>query len=154
MVDTAIASFVEGAVMTILASRDGTFQPAIGRGVGTRCSTDRSLFDTMVSRAQWPRLLANLGPGAPLAVTFVKPDDYRTYQVKGIVEALVPADAADRDVTHAYHGRIRPVLAALGVTAGQISFWLTDADLHRLRYRPTDVYVQTPGPRAGTRLEA
>jgi len=153
LVDSAIADFVEGAVMTILASRDERHHPAIGRGLGTRRVGDGRCFDTMVSRAQWPRLVDNLHEGAPLAVTFVKPDDYRTYQVKGVIEAVTPADEDDRALTRAYHGRIFPVLSDLGVTRGQISFWLTDIGLQRLRYRPTDVFLQTPGPRAGARLE-
>ncbi|PWR24780.1 hypothetical protein [Zavarzinia aquatilis] len=153
MIDNAIAEFVEGAVMTILASRDQGFHPAIGRGVGTRRAADGHLLDTMVSRAQWPDLIANLAPGAPLAVTFVAPDDYRTFQIKGVIEAVTPASDGDRAFTHAYHRDIHRVLTALGVTEGQIGFWLTDADLWCLRYRPTDVFVQTPGPRAGTRLE-
>lgn len=153
MIDSAIAEFVEGAVMTILASRDPGFRPAIGRGVGTRRAAGGHLLDTMVSRAQWPDLLDNLSPGDPLAVTFVAPDDYRTFQIKGILEAITPASDEDRAFTEAYHRDIHRLLTALGVTAGQIGFWLTDVDLYRLRYRPTDVFVQTPGPRAGTRLE-
>lgn len=154
MIDSAIAEFVEGAVMTILASRDTGCRPAIGRGVGTRRAAGGQLLDTMVSRAQWPELIGNLSPGDPLAVTFVAPDDYRTFQIKGILESVTPASDDELAFTHEYHRDIHRVLTALGVTEGQIGFWLTDADLYRLRYRPTDVFVQTPGPRAGTRLES
>ncbi|MFZ2870500.1 hypothetical protein [Zavarzinia sp.] len=153
MIDSAIADFVEGAVMTVLASRNESHHPAIGRGVGTRGAEGGRLLDTMVSRAQWPRLIGNLSPGDPLAATFVAPDDYRTYQVKGVVEMIAPATDDDRAVALAYHRQIHRLLTSLGVTEGQIRFWLTDSDLYRLRYRPTDVFVQTPGPRAGSRLE-
>lgn len=154
MIDSAIAEFVEGAVMTVLASRDEGHHPAIGRGVGTRRVEGGHLLDTMVSRAQWPRLIGNLSPGDPLAATFVAPDDYRTYQVKGVVETITPATDDDHALALAYHRQIHRLLTSLGVTAGQIGFWLTDRDLYRLRYLPTDVFVQTPGPRAGSRLEA
>ncbi len=152
MIDDSIAGFAEGPVMTILASRDGALLPAIGRGLGNRRAPG-GLMDTMVSAAQWPRLVANLTPGAPVAVTVVKPDDYRTYQLKGTVAALDPAEAADHDWSQAYRRQVGAVLAGLGVTPGQISFWMGDADLMRLRFRPADVFVQTPGPRAGSLLE-
>lgn len=153
MIDSSIAAFLESAVMTILASRDGDFRPAIGRGVGTRCPAGGQVLETMVSRAQWPRLVDNLAPGAPIAATFVKVDDYQTYQVKGIVEEIALASEADQALTRVFHRDVRRALSALGVTEGQIAFWLTDIELHRLRYRVSDLFVQTPGPRAGMRLE-
>ncbi|GAB4071400.1 hypothetical protein KHC28_03560 [Ancylobacter sonchi] len=151
MIEAEVATFIEGAVMTILASRDAAMVAAIGRGVGTR-RLDAGAFETLVSRAQWPLLLANLETAAPLAITFVRAEDYRCYQIKAEVEALAEAGEEDRARALSYIAAMSARLGALGVPPRPISAWLTERDLVRVAYRPLSLYTQTPGPQAGSRL--
>ncbi|MCB4770825.1 hypothetical protein LGR54_19615 [Ancylobacter sp. Lp-2] len=151
MIEAEVATFIEGAVMTILASRDAAMVAAIGRGVGTR-RIDAATFETLVSRAQWPHLLANLQPAAPLAVTFVRAEDYRCYQIKAEVTGLAEAGEEDRARALSYIAAMSARLGALEVPPRPITAWLTDRDLLRIAYRPLALYAQTPGPQAGQRL--
>lgn len=153
MIGEELLTFLEGPVMTILASRDAAMRPAIGRAVGTR-RREGGMLDTMVSRAQWPQLLVNLTEGAPVALTFVRPHDYRSYQLKGFCAGLAPVDEGELAWARAYIAATSKALTALGVTPRQISCWATDIDLMRLRWRPRDLFVQTPGPQAGARVTA
>ncbi|MCS0504117.1 hypothetical protein [Ancylobacter mangrovi] len=151
MIDEQIAGFIEGAVMTILASRDARMRAAIGRAVGTR-RAGPSLFETLVSRVQWPELTGNLVPGAPLALTFAGLEDYRCYQVKSVVLEVGAADEDDRRRAASYVAEMTRRLAGVGVAARPAGAWLCEIDLQRVRYRPLAVYDQTPGIHAGRRL--
>ena len=146
-----LTAFIEGPVMTIIAAPDAAGRAAMGRGVGTRGGPD-GLFDTMVSRAQWAPLTAAFAPGKGIALTFVRPSDYVTYQLKGVIEAVAETDAADAAWARRYIGGMMTALGAQGVSRAQASEWGTDEDIVRVRYRPAEVFVQTPGPRAGKRL--
>ncbi|PWR18853.1 hypothetical protein DKG75_17925 [Zavarzinia compransoris] len=149
-----MAAFIEGPVMTVLAARDDALRPSIGRGIGTRCLAGGTLADTLVPRALWPAVTANLHPGWPLALTFVDAASYQSFQVKAQIEALAPADAADLDLARRYRALVMAKLTALGVTNEQMAWWLSERDLMRVRYRPLDLYRQTPGPGAGSRIVA
>lgn len=152
MIDETMSAFIEGPQMTILSSRDEAFRPTIGRGIGTRCLAGGTMADTLVSRWLWPRVIANLRPGDPLAITLVDAGDYRTFQLKSRIESVAPADAADLDLARRYRQAVIAKLTALGVTLSQLSWWLSEKDLIRIRHRPFELYRQTPGPGAGSRL--
>jgi len=151
MIDAQIARFIEGDVMTIAASRDAAMRAEIARVVGTRhCGAGR--WESFVSAAQWPGLVADLGPGAPLALTFVRPADYLAYQIKAETEEVAPAGPDDLACARGYIDRMTNALAALGVGERQIAAWLCGMDVVRIRWRPGAVFLQTPGPAAGSAL--
>ncbi|HEX5379512.1 MAG TPA: pyridoxamine 5'-phosphate oxidase family protein [Phenylobacterium sp.] len=149
VIDPDLAAFMESPVMVVLATRSAAMRPAIARAVGVRLSPDRAVADLFVSRAQWPQAVDGLQPGAAMAVTVCNPPDYRTYQIKGRLAEVAPADADDHAVAGGYMSAVGQVLAELGVSRRQIASWLTTEDLLRLRLIPMSAFVQTPGPGAG-----
>lgn len=152
MIDDDIAGFIEGSVMTILASRDEAMRAEIARAVGTRRLSGNDLFDSFVSRAQWPDFAQNLAADAPLALTFVRPIDYRAYQIKAQVAGAAPVCEEEATFVRGYIRDMGTDLAALGVSARQRAAWFCDRELLRIRYRPLAIFRQTPGPAAGTAL--
>lgn len=152
MIDDDITGFIEGAVMTILASRDEAMRAEIARAVGTRRVGGTDLFESFVSRAQWPDFAENLAAGAPLALTFVRPADYLAYQIKAQVTGMEPAGDDETAFARGYIRDTGSVLAAFGISARQRAAWLCDRDLLRIRYQALAIFRQTPGPAAGTAL--
>lgn len=152
MIDDEIASFIEGEVMTIAAARDSSMRATIARFVGTRRHAGSGLLDGFVSRAQWPGQPASLTAGDPLAVTFCRPRDYLTYQLKGQVAETAPASDEEAAFARGYIARMSAALLRLGVPARQCAAWFCGADLMRIRYEPVAIFLQTPGPAAGTPL--
>lgn len=142
-------AFVQEPVMIILAVKDTAGRPTIARGVGARPSEAGDLVDVFVSRAQWPDLIAGCAAGAPLAVTFCRPANYRTYQIKGPVLETGDIAPDDHALSRRYMEAMRAALIALGVRDRQIDFWITDRDLVRVRFVPSAAFTQTPGPDAG-----
>lgn len=154
MIDLPLGAFLESPVMIVVATRGAGMGPAIARGLGAVRHPERGVIDVFASASQWPQALDHLAPGDAVAVTFCRPTDYQTYQIKGELQSLSAADAADADRASAYLRQIAGVLRGLGVEPRQIACWLTMDGLARLTIQPLEVFLQTPGPNAGARLEA
>lgn len=152
MLESEVAQFIEGQVMILVATRDDTHRPMIGRGSGARHDRGTGLVHVLVSRSQWPRAAAEARPGRPVSTTFVQADNYRSCQIKGIIAECGQADEAATAWGQHYVRAQLALMTSLGVTRLQLSSTLSDRDLFHIAFRPTDVFDQTPGPGAGRRL--
>lgn len=143
-----IIDFIRGPVLMTLGTRDAANRPMVARGSDGRPAADGSAVDIAVSAYLWPETVANLAETGVLAATFVRPDDYRAFQIKGpaTLHAAGPAEAA---AASAYVRRTRAVLIDLSVPAAMVDYWLTDREVVIARLTPERVFEQTPGPRAG-----
>lgn len=153
MLAAEVARFIEGQVMILVATRDETHRPMIGRGSGARHDRGTGLVHVLVSQSQWPLAVAEARPEGQVSTTFVQADNYRAFQIKGVIAEVRPADAAAADWGRDYVREQLALMARLGVTRLQLSSTLSDRDLVEIVFRPTDVFDQTPGPGAGRRLE-
>ena len=151
MIDAELAAFIEGPVMVVFGAADAAGRPMIGRAAGARCA-DSGEVDLFVSRARWGEVTEDLRVGAQVAVTFSRPADYRTFQIKGVVTALAPPGLSDVAVATRYIEAVTGSLLDLGVLQPQVDQWLSSDDLITLRLRPGAVFAQTPGPGAGAQL--
>lgn len=154
MIAGDVARFLEGHVMILVATRDAAHRPHIGRGTGARFDTSSGRIRLLVSSSQWVGAVDNAICGAPVAATFVKPDDYRAYQIKGTIGEVRPATAEEQALGTRYVEEMLAVMGALGVSRLQLSSTLVDRDLAAISFMPTDLFVQTPGPGAGQRVPA
>ncbi len=143
-----LAPFISGPVLMTLAIRDAANRPMIARGSGGRVVASGRV-DVAVSGHLWPETLANVRDNGMLATTFVQPDDYRAFQLKGraIVRAATPVEIAEAE---AYVVRTEAVLQGLGVPRAAIRYWLTARDVAIVSLAVDRAFEQTPGPRAGT----
>lgn len=146
-------AFLTSPVMILAAAQGADGAAALGRVMGARRG-DGARLDVFVSRAQWPRLVEALQPGAPVAVTFSRVQDYRTYQLKGRLLSLAAASADDVAFVERYQHAIGRMLGSVGVPHVFIARWLIREDLVTLSLDTDAVFVQTPGPGAGQPLDA
>src|SRR3569833_1882793 len=82
-IDSELAAFLSSPVMIILGTCDAHGNPEIGRGIGARVDSSGAAVDVVVSSWQWPGTVANVRNSERAAITFARPSDYVTYQVKG-----------------------------------------------------------------------
>lgn len=148
-----LARFLEGPVMIILGSVDRAGRPEVGRAVGARVAAAPGRVDLVVSAWQWAGTVSNARASGRLAATFSRPADYETYQLKGRV-GLRDADEDDLRLAEGYRARTRAALETLGLSPGLTDHWLTARDPVVLRLGVEEVFVQTPGPRAGAAVDA
>jgi hypothetical protein len=86
-------------------------------------------------------------------VTFARPSDYVSYQLKGRA-SLCPADADDLARSNRYMAEILEVLAGLGLDRRLAMPWLCNREPVVVGIDVDAVFVQTPGPKAGRQLPA
>ncbi|MGR6466478.1 hypothetical protein [Rhizobium sp. PAMB 3182] len=153
MLEEDVAAFISGNVMMIAATRDETLRAHVGRGCGAYFDADAGDLVLLVSSSQWPDFFANAKKGAPIAMTVCQPDNYRSMQVKGNISGVEMATA--RQVAHAddYLDRMLAIMAGLGVSRLQLSTVFSNVDLAAIRFWPVDLFIQTPGPEAGERVQ-
>ncbi len=153
MLDDDLTAFIESPVMQIVGTTGAVRRPAIGRGVGAWRSRDRGRIDLALSTWQWPETIANLRENGRIAVTFSRPSDYVTYQVKGTA-TLRPADEDEIQRSASYMVAIVSTLMRLGLAPEIIAPWLTSRDVIVATIAVSAVYVQTPGSKAGSKLRS
>ncbi|SSC66983.1 pyridoxamine 5'-phosphate oxidase family protein [Ciceribacter selenitireducens] len=149
MLDSELAAFIESPVMQIVGTADAARRPGIARGVGAWC-TGRGAVDLVLSAWQWPQTIANIEENGRIAVTFSRPSDYVTYQIKGMA-ILRPASPAEIERSAGYTVSIVSTLMRNGLLPEIIAPWLTARDAVVATIRISSVYVQTPGAQAGTK---
>ena len=146
--DDELLAFLQRPLMCIIAAADDGGRPAAGRGVGVQVLEDRETIDVIFSAWQWPRLESSIRQTGRIAVTFVSPSDYVTFQIKGPAVIRV-AEATDLDCAGRFMTNATDALASLGVSPSIIAPWLTARDARVARVEAREIYVQTPGPHAG-----
>ena len=152
MIDAELASFMESAVMIIVGTCDDALRPRIGRAAGAIVDRATGRVDLIVSDWQWPETIANVRRNGRLAVTFARPSDYVSYQVKGCA-TVIPASAAHRACAARYVEAMTATLVGNGLDARVTTPWLVDREPAALRLTAEMIFVQTPGDQAGQRLE-
>lgn len=153
MVEADVADLVESSVMMVVSTRDDSARAHIARGSGATFLRERSHIDLLLSQTQWPDVARHAVPGAPIAATFVRPSDYRAVQIKGRIHEVAQGDATDQERATRYLAKMLAVMNGLGVSTLQLSHTLTDRDILRIRFAPTELFTQTPGPGAGARID-
>jgi hypothetical protein len=147
--DDDLASFLGEPLMIIIGSQADGCLPEIARAAGAMVADDHTSLDLMVSAWQWPETIANLRANRRITATFSRPADYETYQVKGMVTAIVPPTPEQHARATRYLAEIGNVLAGLGLSLDISASWRVTRDLLALHVVPEQVFIQTPGASAG-----
>lgn len=146
-----LVGFLASPVMMIVGTCDAANRPSIARGSGAAVSVGVDTVSIFISRPQWPQTIANLRENGRMAITFARPSDYVSYQLKGKA-TLRDADATDIVRSERYTADMFAVLSNLGVAVDLATPWFARQDIVVAILEPAEIYVQTPGPRAGTAL--
>ncbi|MDO6964796.1 hypothetical protein [Rhizobium alvei] len=152
MIEQEVASILESRVMILVSTPGMGARPTIGRATGARFNAAIGQVELLVSASQWPEVSRYALPGRKIASTYVRPSDYRAYQIKGVIAEVCPANAEEAARGTRYVEDMLEEMRTLGVSRIQLSSTLCDRDLQRIRFWPTDLFAQTPGPLAGQRL--
>jgi len=95
--------------------------------------------------------LRNVAENPRLAIQISHPLDHRTVQLKGQVVASVEAAEADRGFVEQYVSELAAVVDQIGMPfdrVNRMAHWPAAA----ITVRVAEVFLQTPGPGAGTPL--
>lgn len=156
LIDDSLAALMAAGPSISAASCSAAGMPSAVRALGCRVGPGHADATILVARGQATAVLADIGAGAQLAVTFSEVLTHRTVQLKAravFIEAAAPGDAA---LAERYGAAFCAILVPMGYPAELVEMLLQrpDPDLVALRFVPYAAFVQTPGPQAGRTLKA
>jgi hypothetical protein len=149
------AELLEGHVSMIVGSRDAQLRPHVTRALGCRLDADRRRATVLLPCDAGAQVLADLQANGRIAVVASQPTTNRTLQIKGSDAALRPCSARDEALADGHlEGFIEEI--------GRLGF---DPEVARtihghasgmvaVAFTVTEAFEQTPGPQAGTPLNA
>jgi len=141
------------ANVAFAGTRDRELVPYGHRVSGWRVGADRGVLTVLIPEAFTPRLIASLEQNGELAVTIEEFPSHETYQFKGRYRRHRPADDGDVEVVDRIRRRFVRSVRPIYVDAHEVvlkSFILPPAVA--VDFEVLEVFLQTPGPGAGTRL--
>lgn len=151
-INSEFAAFVSSNVMIVLGSRDHLLMPDIARAVGAVVHAEEGCIDLLISEWQWPNTVANVRANGQMSVTFARPSDYVSYQAKGFAE-VIRAKAEYIFAAQRYTASMTSTLVELGLDPRTVAPWFSERELTVLSLRVHEIFVQTPGVRAGQLIE-
>jgi hypothetical protein len=143
----------EGGVSIFVGTRDAENRPLAVRAVGASVSKDRREVTVFLHESWTNPALDNLRTNGEIAVGFSRPMDHLSVQVKGKVKSIVPASEGARTVPDRYHASYSEQLYIIGLPRSltkRINVWPAAA----VTLEVASIFLQTPGPGAGRKLEA
>ncbi|HEX6592896.1 MAG TPA: hypothetical protein VF050_12945 [Moraxellaceae bacterium] len=147
-----VVRFMLSGVSISVASRDVRRVPSLARAAG--CRVNAGEVTVLLLPAQARQLLADISASGMVAVVFSSPSTNRTLQIKGRLQYIQAASSDDVAAAVQHREAFAEGIIPLGY-AHDLAYAVhcrDNVDLMAVRFAPTDVFEQTPGPKAGTRL--
>jgi hypothetical protein len=149
--DEELAAFLRRGVAAVVATRDERLRPAIGRGWAPRLSDDESRLTLCVEAPPASAMRANLTANGVTAATFSLPTTYRTVQVKGSAVDVHEPTREELEAVEQHCDAFSVEAEAVGLPP-RGGRRLLDPRLLTVTLTVSELFDQTPGPKAGTRL--
>lgn len=151
--DENLRELLECGVATVVGTHDADLVPEVARGWGVRVLPDGRTVEVCIGLPSGRRTMSNLAANGHIAVTCVRPSNYRQVQLKGHVVATLEASSEDHAWVERHQQAFGHEVAQVGIGADLVTaFWSNDDAMVKVRFVAEDVYEQTPGPDAGRPL--
>jgi len=151
VIPPAVASFLQEGLSIHVATRDARLVPLGARALALVVRDEGRAVTVYLADSAARRLRAALDVSRQAAVNVGRPSDDRACQVKGVLEAIRPAEDGERDVVRAQWEGFLEQLAFVGISRCVAAAWPTWPAV-AIELRVTAVFEQTPGPQAGSAL--
>ena len=151
MLAEEIASFLASGLSLNVATASRELEPHGTRAFAAVVEPDREHVVVFVHASVAGELVRDLAENPRLALTFGRPVDHRTCQIKGAFLGSREATADDREEVERQAEGFARSLETIGISRALMAGWSAWPAV-ALRFRVTETYEQTPGPGAGERL--
>jgi hypothetical protein len=151
MIEPALAAFLQEGLAIHIGTRNERHHPNGARGIAVTIDGDGSHAIIYVAKIAAARVLPDLRSNGHVAAVFCRPTDDRTCQIKGLFVSARPAREAERPVLLAQWDGFLLNLERIGIPRATLRAWTTWPAV-AIRFRPTALFDQTPGPHAGAPL--
>ncbi len=143
-----LPEFLAQGLSLAVVTRDDRMMVETQRCAGARMDAEGRVW-LAIPLPDGRRTLANVEATGAIALVAAYPLTYRTVQLKGSDAARVEWPEL-AEVAAVHRQRLMDVLAHFGTSHAVLRFWSND--FAAVRFTPTEMYDQTPGPGAGLPL--
>jgi hypothetical protein len=157
LITVELKAFLERGASVMVGTRDAACVPELVRAWGPRVSRDRRSVSVCIAMAVGARTLANLRDNGRLAVTFALPANSNAIQMWG--RCIGTRDAQRQDLTAVQEHRDAFARANEGLGVPRTfteALWQRELAgspvMRTIRFAAEQIFNQTPGPDAGSRL--
>src|SRR5690242_2449424 len=155
MIPGKIVRFLEDRASSAFAgTRDANLVPRGHRVSGWRIGVGGRTVQVSIPEASVPHFVEAMEDNGRVTVTFEELGTHETYQLKGRYLNHRPAEAAEIDVANRLRERFEKSLRAMSPDHRVPELLGASIGLPRLvvEFEVHEVFLQTPGPGAGSRL--
>ena len=152
-----LKAFLESGASVLVGTRDSGLVPEITRAWGPRVSRDRRSISLCIAVASGGRTLDNVRDNGRVAATFALPTNYKAVQLWGRCIETTQPNRQDLFAIQEHRDLFAHLNEGIGVPRPFVEgLWqreLTESPVMvKIRFVVEQVFDQTPGPDAGSRL--
>lgn len=149
-----MAAFCESGVSVSVAARRADGRAIAGVALGARARPEASVRVLLRGPAN-RELAAAVRAGSPVAVTFSRPSDHRSVQLKAARATVIEPAAEDLAALAGQTAVFREALLAIGYSPAFAALYgaYSPGEVIAVRFVPERAFVQTPGPGAGGEIK-
>jgi hypothetical protein len=147
-----LRTFLKRGLGMALATRDSRLHPDISDVTDVELSEDGKNVTVFLRKIDAEQALKNIEDNGRIAVSLARPMDYFAAQIKARVIKVRPVTPAEKERSELAGARYREEIRYIGVSLEAAVGYQMTADL-AIEASVEDLFVQTPGPYAGRRME-
>lgn len=156
-ISAELKAFLESGVSVVVGTRDAGLVPEVTRAWGLLVSKDRKSISLCAPLATSRKTLDNLAGNGEMTVCCSLPTSYKTVQLKGPCVERADPSRADLAAVERHREAFGGLNERIGFPCQRTeTFWRRELEsspaLIKLRFLPEQIFDQTPGPDAGSRL--
>jgi hypothetical protein len=151
MIPGDLAAFLQEGVGIYIGTRNAALEPNGARALAALVGPGGLELVVYLADVAATRLMPDLDSNGQAAVTFGRPVDERTIQVKGTFVSARQARDDERPALDAQWENFTRSLETIGVARNARSAWPRWPAI-AIALKPTALFEQTPGPSAGSQL--
>jgi hypothetical protein len=148
-----IVEFIASGVDAYVATHDRELEPESMLAMGLRASPERNLLTVYVPEALSQVTCRNLEDNGQIAVTAIRPSDFKAVQIKGTSVRIRSSGELDRELQAVFRAALVEQFEIVGIPRAitrRLVWWPSLA----IEFGVREIFLQTPGPRAGEPLRS
>jgi Pyridoxamine 5'-phosphate oxidase len=151
LIPAELVELVASGVDVYVATRDAELEPESMMAMGVRVHRELGTITVYLPTALADETLRNLEDNGQIAVTMIRPSDFKAVQLKGVCRSVRPSTETDREFQSIFRAALVGQLEIVGVPrciSRRFLWWPSVA----VELTVQEAYGQTPGPAAGEPL--
>jgi hypothetical protein len=146
------ARFLNGPVIGFLGTRNRQLRPGVSWASAVRADATGDTVSFLLPENESARVKSDMEDNGHVALTVLDPVSHESYQFKGTYLSSRPGNEHDRTLIEIQVAKVAARLNEMythGELFRRFMFWPGTV----ISFRVEDIFIQTPGPQAGKRIE-